>query len=230
MTSTSSVSASLTATTTSNRRRAWVRRSGMILLAASSGVASLAVFSAGAQALQLARAGPLRAASVLLGQNSTPPSAASTFCAHVQVSKVSSIVGTTVSLFETAVKNSNLECIYFGKSPASVSHPIDEVVISTQPDIAPAKVPSTLAKAEAGIVADTPKGVKLILTPLRSVGPTAFSWTYAQAENGGQLVGIADYKGTTGYGAVVGGAAKTFGTAAGHVPVLEHLLALDMAA
>ncbi len=75
-----------------------------------------------------------------------------------------------------------------------------------------------------------PKGVKLIFTSLSSVGKTAFSWTYSKALNGGQLVGIADNKGTTGYGAVVGGAAKTFGAAAGHVPVLERLLALDIAA
>jgi hypothetical protein len=53
--------------------------------------------------------------------------------------------------------------------------------------------------------------------------------------NGGQLVGIADdvansKKLATGYGAVVGGAAKTFGTGASHLSVLEKLIALDMAA
>jgi hypothetical protein len=48
--------------------------------------------------------------------------------------------------------------------------------------------------------------------------------------NGGQLVGVADNIKTTGYGAVMGRGAKTFGSAAAHVPVLERLLKLDMAA
>jgi hypothetical protein len=48
--------------------------------------------------------------------------------------------------------------------------------------------------------------------------------------NGGQLVGVANNKGTTGYGVALGGAAKTCGKAAKHVSTGEHLLAHDLAA
>ncbi len=211
-------SASHTATTTSIRRGAWARRSTGVLLAVGGCAAILVVLPATAQAQ-------------VSGRISTPRSAASTFCQNknLSVSKVSSIVGTTVSLFQAVLEKTTLECIYFGKVAATVSHPIDEVVISMQPSI-PAAELATLAAAEARVAALAPKGVKLIFNSLPSVGKTAFSWTYSKALNGGQLVGIADNKGTTGYGAVVGGAAKTFGAAAGHVPVLERLLALDIAA
>jgi hypothetical protein len=211
------VSASHTATTTSIRHGAWARRSIGVLLALGGCAAILAVLPATAQA-QLSR-------------GISTPRSASTFCQNknLSVSKVSSIVGTTVSLSQAVLEKTTLECIYFGKVAATVSHPIDEVVISMQPSI-PAAELATLAAAEARVAALAPKGVKLIFTSLSSVGKTAFSWTYSKALNGGQLVGIADNKGTTGFGAVVGGAAKTFGAAAGHVPVLERLLALDMAA
>ena len=78
--------------------------------------------------------------------------------------------------------------------------------------------------------AESPKTVKVIFTSLPSVSPTAFAWTYQKSLNGGQIVGVANNKGTTGYGALVGGAAKNFGAAAGHVPAVEKLLALGMAA
>ena len=218
-----------TATTPSIRRRTWARWFTGILVAAGSCVASLAVLPATAQAEQRSTAGPLRAASVLAGRSSAPRSAVSTFCSHLPASKVSSVVGTKVSLFEAVLEKTTLECIYFGKVAASAAHPIDEVVISKEPGI-PASQLATRAKAEARVAAESPKGVKLIFTSLPSVGPTAFSWTYTKALNGGQLVGVADNKGTTGYGVALGGAAKTFGTAAGHVPVGERLLALDLAA
>ena len=215
MTSTFSAGASHTPTTISIRCRAWAWRSAGMLLAAGSCAVSLAIFPATAEALQPSATGPR--------------STVSTFCAHIPATKVSSIVGTTVSLFEAVVKSNALECIYFGKVAASVAHPIDEVVITKQPGI-PASQLATRAKAEARIAAESPKGVKLIFTSLPSVGSTAFSWTYGEALNGGQLVGVADNKGTTGYGVALGGAAKTFGAAAGHVPVGERLLTLDIAA
>ncbi len=215
MMSTSRAAMSHTASTIPIRRRAWARRSAAMLLAAGSCAVSLAVFPATAEALQPSATGPR--------------STVSTFCAHIPATKVSSIVGATVSLFEAVVKSNTLECIYFGKAPASVTHPIDEVVISKQPGI-PASQLSSRAKAEARIAAESPKGVKLIFTSLPSVGSTAFSWTYAQSLNGGQLVGVADNKGTTGYGVALGGAAKTFGTAARQIPAGERLLALDIVA
>jgi hypothetical protein len=187
-----------------------------MLLAAGSCAASLLVL-------------PVMAQAQPSGRTATPGSTVSSFCAKIPASKVSSTIGTTVSLTQAVLEKTTLECIYFGKTATSTTHPIDEVVISMQPGI-PASELSTRTKAEARVAALSPKGVKLIFTSLPSVGSTAFSWTYAQSLNGGQLVGVADNKGTTGYGVALGGAAKTFGTAAGHVAVGEHLLALDMAA
>ena len=206
MTRTSSAGPSHTAATISIGRRTWARRSAV----------SLAVL-------------PATAEGQLPGRISTPRSAVSTFCAHLPASKVSSIIGTTVSLFRAVLEKTTLECIYFGKVAASAKHPIDEIVISKEPGI-PAFELSTRARAEARVAAETPKGVKLIFTSLPALGPTAFSWTYTKSLNGGQLVGVANNKGTTGYGVALGGAAKTFGKAAGHVPAGEHLLALDLAA
>jgi len=216
MTSTSSAGPPHTAATISMGRRTRARRSAGILLVVGSCAVSLAVLPATAEA-QLA------------GRISTPRSAVSTFCAHLPASKVSSIIGTTVSLFRAVLEKTTLECIYFGKVAASAKHPIDEIVISKEPGI-PALELSTRARTEARVAAETPKGVKLIFTSLPAVGPTAFSWTYTKSLNGGQLVGVANNKGTTGYGVALGGAAKTFGKAAGHVPAGEHLLALDLAA
>ncbi len=215
MTNTSSALASRTASTLSIERRTRARRYAGLVLAAGSCVASLVMFPALAGAEQPATSRPL--------------SAVSTFCAHLPASKVSSTIGSTVSLYEAVLEKTTLECIYLGKVAATAAHPIDEVVISKEPGI-PASQLATRAAAEARVAALAPKGVKLIFTSLPSVGPTAFSWTYTKALNGGQLVGVADNKGTTGYGVALGGAAKTFGTAAGHVPVGEHLLALDLAA
>ncbi|MGA2805575.1 MAG: hypothetical protein ABSF89_14510 [Acidimicrobiales bacterium] len=216
MTRTSSAGLSHTAATILIGRRTWAFRSAGMLLAAGSCAVSLAVLPATAQAQ-------------LPGRNSTPRSVVSTFCSHLPAAKVSSIVGSTVSLFEAVLKKTTLECIYLGKVAATTAHPIDEVVISKEPGI-PASQLATRTAAEARIAAESPKGVKLIFTSLPSVGPTAFSWTYNKALNGGQLVGIADNRGTTGYGVALGGAAKTFGSAAGHVPVGERLLALDLVA
>jgi len=215
MTSTSGAGSSHTAATISIGRRTWARRSAGMLLAAGSCAVSLAVLPATAEAQ--------------LPGRSTPRSAVSTLCSHLPASKVSSIIGTRVSLLRAVREKTTLECIYLGKVAATAKHPIDEVVISKEPGI-PASELSTRARAEARVAAESPKGVKLIFTSLPAVGPTAFSWTYAKSLNGGQLVGVANNKGTTGYGVALGGAAKTFGKAAGHVPAGEHLLALDLAA
>lgn len=216
MTSTSRAGSSHTAETISSGRRIWALRSGGMLLAAGGCAVSLSVLPATAQAQPP-------------GRISTPRSAVATFCSHLPASKVSSNIGTTVYLLRAVLEKTTLECIYFGKVPATAKHPIDEVVISKEPGI-PASEISTRARAEARVAAEAPKGVKLIFTSLPAVGPTAFSWTYAKSLNGGQLVGVANNKGSTGYGVALGGAAKTFGNAAGHVPAGEHLLALAQAA
>ena len=161
---------------------------------------------------------------MLTGLSSTPHTAISAFCAHFPVSTVSSIVGAKEYVFETVIENSTYECIFLGTTAKGW-----EVIISRKTGIPPAEL-ATLKAAEARLTAASPKGADLIFTALPSVGKTAFSWTYGHSLNGGQLVGVADNKGTTGFGAAMGRAAKTFGTAASHVLVLERLLTLDMAA
>jgi hypothetical protein len=220
--STSCAGAPRGATTTSIRHRARALWLAGAMLAASSCVASLAVLPAAAQARH--ETGSQRAASVLTGLSSTPHTAISAFCAHFPVSTVSSIVGAKERTFEAVIENSTYECIFLGTTAAGW-----EVIISRRAGI-PASELATLAAAEARVTAESGKGAKLIFTALPSIGKTAFSWTYAHSLNGGQLVGVADNIKTTGYGAAMGRGAKTFGTAASHVPVLERLLTLDMAA
>jgi hypothetical protein len=228
---TSSADASHTATTTSIRRSAWACRLAGVLLVAGSCAASLAILPITAQAQRLGTEGPLRTAAALSGRSSTPLSAASAFCARLSISKISSAVGTPeLFLLEAVPKGTELECIFFTKKIGAV---LDEIIISTQPGIPASQ--ATLANVEAKLRAESPKGVTLKITVLPTLGAAALSWTYAKPVNGGQLVGIADdvansKKLATGYGAVVGGAAKTFGTGASHLSVLEKLIALDMAA
>ena len=219
--STTSVGDSRSATTGLVRRGARAR--WLALLAASGCAASLAFLPATAQAQQHG-AGSQHAAPVSAGRSSAPGSAISAFCAHFPVKTVSSTVGANERLLEAVIENSSYECIF---EPTSASG--WEVIISMNPKIPPAQL-ATLQAAEASVSAKSPKGVKVLFTALPSLGPTAFSWTYAKPLNGGQLVGVADNTKTTGYGAVMGRGAKTFGSAAAHVPVLERLLKLDMAA
>ena len=211
------------AVTRPHRRRVWPLRLSALLLAVGGSVASLALLPTTAQAARPANGRPL--ADLKL----TPHSAVSVFCGKLSLSKISKLVGTTVRFTESADRAGILECIYIGLTPSTAKKPIDEVVISTTPKI-PSSEAGSLAGAEAAAIAEQPKTDKLVLTALPSVGPTAFYWTYQHAVNGGQLAGIANNNGTTGWAAVVGGAATTFETAASHVPVLEKLLALAKAA
>ena len=179
---------------------------------------------AGAQAARQGTAAPQHATTAGTHQRSVPGSAISAFCAHFPVSKVSSIVGANEHLLEAVIKDTSYECIFFGTTAAGW-----EVIISMRPIVPPGAI-STLKQAEARVAAESAKGVGLVFTALASIGKTAFSWTYSKSLNGGQLVGVADNTKTTGYGAAMGRGAATFGKAAAHVPVLERLLSLDMAA
>ena len=223
MKGTSSAGESHSAATTSTRRGARARWLAGAMLAAGSCAACLAFLPVTAQAQQHG-AGSLSAASVPVGRSPAPGSAISAFCAHFSVKNVSSIVGANETLLEAVISKGSYECIFMGTTASGW-----EVIISMKPGI-PASELATLAAAEARVTAESGKGVKLIFTALPSVGKTAFSWTYAHSLNGGQLVGVADNKGTTGYGTAMGRGAKTFGSAAAHVPALERLLTLDMAA
>lgn len=219
--STTSVGESRSATTALIRRGARAR--WLALLAASGCAASLAFLPGTAQAQQHG-AGSQHGAPVSAGWSSVPGSAISAFCAHFPTSTVGSIVGAKEFLFEEVIKNSSYECIF---EPTSASG--WEVIITMRPKMPPAEV-ATLKAAEAYLAAQQPKGVKILFTALPALGPTAFSWTYAKPVNGGQLVGVVNNIKTTSYGAVMGRGAKTFGSAAAHVPVLERLLKRDMAA
>lgn len=139
----------------------------------------------------------------------TPHSAVSTYCAHLPASKVSSTVGATVSLREAIVVKTALECVYGGTVT---------VLISKESSM-PASELATLAKAEATAAAGFPKGTKLRFSPLPSLSPTAFSWT--TTINGGPFGGVANNKGTTGYGIELSGKLQ--------LSKLERLLALGIA-
>ena len=199
------------------------------LLVAVGCTALLAAFPIAAQAQQSRVSATSPASAGLVGRGYSPRSAVSIFCGHLPASEVSKIVGNTVSLTQAVLERTTLECIYFDEKVVSSSHPLDEVVISMEPNIPKAEV-ATRSAAEARVVAESPKGVKLILTSQPSVSSTAFTWTYSKSLNGGQLAGIANNKGTTGYGVAVGGAASKFGAASKYVSDLEHLLSLDTAA
>lgn len=203
-----------TAMTTSITSR--VRRLAGVLIVAGGCTASLVILPTTAQAQQGTKAA-VGATTRPQASHSLPLSAASTFCAHFSATKVSSIVGAKVALFEAIPEKTSLECIFEGAR---------EVVISREP--VPASDLSTLAKAEARFKAESPKGVKIAFTALPSLGPTAFSWSYV--ENGGLLVGVGNNKGNMAWGAVVGASVKIMGAPASHVTAVEHLVELDMAA
>lgn len=222
MTSTSKIGGPMTVIATRSRRRVWIPRAASALLVAGSCVTSLAFLPSTAQAAQRA---PVGASSARVGRGPIAHSAVANYCAKIPASKISPIVGATVKLFEAVVNKTSLECIYFD---TSVSAKVREVVLTMQPGMNP--VIASLSQAEATLKARSPKTVRIIFTAQPSVGKTAFTWTYSKPLNGGQLVGIGYNKGSTGYGAAIGGAAKTFGSAASYVTALKKLLALTIAA
>jgi hypothetical protein len=201
------------------RHRARARWLAGALLAASSCAACL-VLPATAQAQQHGPA-TLGAASALPARSSLPGTVLSAYCAHFTAAKISSAVGSTVVVLETKVEKTafgtTYECIFMGS--------VGEINISREPGI-PASQLATRAKAEARVVAEAPKGVKFTFAPLASFGPTAFSWSYEM--NGGKAVGAADNKGTTGFGALLGGSPKTVG-GAGTTRIVDDLLTMDLA-
>jgi hypothetical protein len=186
-----------------------------VALATLGCVGSLAVLPTTAQAA--ARVSAVRAAMSMPGANSKPGSVASSFCAHFTASKVSSVVGLKVKLLEAIAEKKTLECIYLSTV---------QVIISREPGI-PASELATRAKAEARVKAESPKGVKFTFSSLPSLGATAFTWSYEL--NGGLLIGVADNKGTTGFGTVLGGKPSIVG-APGRVAALERLIKMDMVA
>jgi hypothetical protein len=202
------------------RRRSFARRSAAVLAVAGGLMAALS----GPATAQGQHGASALAASATGLSRSRPQSAAGAFCAHFSVSKVSSTVGTEVYLFNAVAKGRSLECEYYASKVGALPA---QVVISRQTAI-PASQLKTLKRAEARIKSMSPGGVKITFTALPKLGPTAFSWTYTL--HGGRLVAVANNKGTTGYGTLVGGNAKTFGNPSKRLGALERLLSFDMAA
>jgi hypothetical protein len=112
---------------------------------------------------------------------------------------VSSVARARVKFLEAVVVGPSLDCVYEG--PGGI------VAIDEAPGV-PAVDRATLARAEALTAKSLPKGTKIRFSALPSLGPTAFSWT--AAIEGLQFTGIANDKGTTGYGAEMTGTPALF--------------------
>ncbi len=123
-------------------------------------------------------------------------STASAFCAKMPASKVSSIVGSTLTLGEAVVQGTTLVCLYDGSSAT--------VTLEKETGMAASGI-ATRKEAEAGHKQlfyasqpkPLPKGTTISFLPLDALGSTAFYWK-------GVIEGIpyggADaFKGTTGY-------------------------------
>jgi len=154
-------------------------------------------------------------------------SAASSYCAKLPATKISAAVKAKFKFIESRVFDFTVECVYFAVVPNTSSG--DEIIISTHPRI-PAGQVATLSAAERRLTSEVPKNVQLSFTPLPALGPTAFRWSYKTPLNGGQVIGIADNRRTTGFGVLIGGPAQHFGFPITHLNAAERLLTLGMAA
>lgn len=201
--------------------------SSCLFAAASWCVVVLTVFPTAARAASTSKMGPPITRLMVSNSGLTAHSAASTFCEKLPAAKISAIVKAKFKFIEARVFSFTLECIYFATVPTSSKG--GEIIISTHPRIPVGQVAS-LSAAEARVTAESPKNVKLVFTALPKIGPTAFSWSYKTPINGGQALGIADNKGTTGFGVLIGGPTGRFGVPSSHLSVAEKLLALGMSA
>lgn len=121
---------------------------------------------------------------------------ASAFCAKMPSSKVSSIVGWTVTLDQPVVEGSTIACLYQGSS--------GNVTLEKETGM-PASGISTLKESEAthkklfyaSQPAPLPKGTTLSFKPLAALGSNAFFWN--GVIEGKPYSGADAFKGTTGY-------------------------------
>jgi hypothetical protein len=207
-------------------RRSRVLRTAGLLAATGWFVVAMSV-SATAQAATSSAARSPVGPSTNDAQGLIAHSAASSYCAKLPATKISTIVKAKFKFIESRVFDFTLECIYFAAVPNTSNG--DEIIISTHPRI-PAGQVATLSAAERRLTSESPKNVKLVFTPLPALGPTAFRWSYKTPLNGGQVLGIADNRRTTGFGVLIGGPAQHFGFPINHLNVAERLLTLAMAA
>lgn len=202
-------------------------RSSCLFAAASWCVVVLTVFPTAAQAATSSATTTPSAQLTNSNSGLIAHSVASNYCEKLPAAKISAIVKAKFKFIEARVFSFTLECIYSAAVPNSSKGA--EIIISTHPRIPVGQVAS-LSAAEARLTAESPKNVKLVFTALPKIGPTAFSWSYKTPINGGQALGIADNKGTTGFGVFIGGPARRFGVPSSHLSVAEKLLALGMSA
>jgi hypothetical protein len=121
-------------------------------------------------------------------------SAASAYCARLPATKVSSVVGWTVTFTDADVKGSIFACLYQGST--------GNVTIEKETGL-PASDLATRGDAEAMTQAMFPKGTKITFTPLSALGPAAFYWT--AVIGGHPFSGANTNKGTTGYDSEMSG-------------------------
>lgn len=161
-----------------------LRRSALALLAATGSASVLSGFVLV----------PSVSAAHLKAHSSN--SSASAFCAKMPASKVSSIVGSTVTLGEAVVQGAILVCLYDGSSTT--------VTLEKETGMAASGL-SSLQKAEAGHKKlfyasqpnPLPKGTTISFSPLAALGSNAFYWT--GVIEGTRYSGADAFKGTTGY-------------------------------
>lgn len=122
--------------------------------------------------------------------------AATSFCAKMPSSKVSSIVGWTVTLGAPVVAGRTIACLYEGSG--------GDVSIEKESNMAASGI-ATRQKAEAGHKKlfyasqpqPLPKGTTISFEPLAALGASAFYWT--AVIEGSAWSGADAFKGTTGY-------------------------------
>jgi hypothetical protein len=132
------------------------------------------------------------------------------FCQHLSLAKVGSVVGSRVTLVESTVKKTVTACIYSGV-PGNMS-------IETQVKM-PSSQTRSLSAAEAATKSMFPAGLKISFATVSGMGPVAFTW---HAVIGSPYGGLNVVKGSTGYFVEVGGAL--------HLSELEALERLAFAA
>jgi hypothetical protein len=123
-------------------------------------------------------------------------SSVSTFCAKMPASKVSSIVGSTLTLAEAVVQRGISVCLYNGAT--------NTVTLEKEPNL-PASQTGTRQGAEAAHKklfyasqpTPLPKGTTISFVPLAGLGNSAFYWN--GMIEGTSYSGADAFKGSTGY-------------------------------
>ena len=130
-----------------------------------------------------------------------------TFCSHLPLANIDSIVGASVSLAEKTTKGKILACVYSGIT--------GNMSIETETGLSAAST-DTLSGAEASARSMFPPGLKIKFAAVPSLGSTAYTWT--AVIGGSRYCGLNTNHGSTGYFVEMGGAPR--------LSVLEKLIKL----